>query len=471
MGVTPKPEIWIDGALIRSAPIDVAGSPRLHATAPTLVDQFTIGWGRSNPWEQPSAAVLKFRMFDPTGAWLKRIRNRNAIGKPVAVLFDRADGSDYWMYRGFTTDVDARAQRGRTTDGWVDGWDVQVTAADPTSALGNIRIGWEDWPAESMLARAVRIRNRAAPAGIRQFYFQPAWTEGPLRALELRDTDLGAVVNQMYASFGEQYHYHPHRNVVKRIPRHNLAIVARLRQFAGNWNQVGPGLGDFIDPAGSEDPIDTAASPSATIDGAAVSSELALSTDQLVDITRVECTWKDGVNGGTGVTSVAQKPNSPDPQRTLAYESWYSDGRWIDPILAAVYEKVTTETTIPNHPPLTVDTRYTDGFLNWHQAESLLTPCEDIRTVYVTGSPFAAAFDQIPVYSPCGGTITYSGGHWRVELNVLANNTLDAPLRDPWATVRPQVAWKPSPNMFGFTAGTSWYDLKWTDLTAVSRQD
>ena len=464
----PQPDIWIDGGMIRSTPVYVDGSPRVDHSTPTLIESFAIEWGRDNPWQQPDAATLKFVMFDPTGDWLQRIRNRNAIGKPVAIL-TRINGADYTVFRGWTTDVDAEQDRGHTPDGWVDGWRVAVTVADPTAALGNIRIGAEQWPVETMLARAVKIRNRAAPAGIRQFYFDPNsnYPNGTTRAIELKDTDLAAVVRDFYTSFADQYAYHAHRNVVKRIPRKRLAITAGLRLVDVPGKLVAPGLGDWQDPSGSEDPIDKQAHPSATIDGSDVGAVLALGTDQLVDITRIECTWKNGPGGWADVTTVKQKPNSPDPQRTLAFQSWFGDGLQIDPIVSKTYEKATLETALPNHPRITFDTRYTGGFQNWHQAECLLTPSEDVRTVFVTGSPFAAAFDQLPVYSPSGGRIEYEAGHWRIAVDLTACSSSDPAPAPAWSAVNKSIDWVQNGGRWAFTPGTSWADLKWSNLTDV----
>src|SRR5699024_8492200 len=112
---------------------------------------------------------------------------------------------------------DITAHRQRTTSGYVDGWRVQIQATDRSGWLGNLDWYSGELPEESMQDRAVRIRNQAASAGIRQFYFEDGFKSGIVGPLDVTDQTVLDTVNDMYASFADQWTYNPDRNVLIRI--------------------------------------------------------------------------------------------------------------------------------------------------------------------------------------------------------------------------------------------------------------
>ncbi|MGS7761428.1 hypothetical protein ACVMLG_22105, partial [Escherichia coli] len=422
--VNPTPVIALDGEFVRCDTETRNGATVFSSTRPTLVGELKYVWGRSDVWTQPEPTVLTFTMFDPTGAWLARVRDRQAIGRGVLVWVDRTGrrpGVRY-LFQGFTTDVDVSRWRHNTTDGPVNGYRVQVQAVDRSGWLGNISFDAGDAPEETMQLRAVRIRNQATAggAGIREFYFEDRFKDGQTRPVTVTDKTVLEMTNEMYQSFADQWTYNPHRNVITRIVSGSLFGAYSLTlgvPFDDPRKKIGIYPPTWTDPTGQQSPIDQEGYPGAYIGGCDVLAEVALSASTLTDITHIVCQWKDKPNGYRDwVTTVTARDATP--RRLLKFDSWYNNGTFVDPVIEDVRRLVTGEATKPAHPRITWDTRRTNEIAGWDTFESLTLPAGTIRQVVVAASPFTVDMQLAPVWHPAGGEVIYENGYWRIGIDL-----------------------------------------------------
>lgn len=428
--VNPTPTVALDGALLNClTDVDPTGATVFPDYRSTLVGDLSIQWGRDNQWDQPDPAVLTFSLWEPaslTSTWLQKVVQKRAMRRPVAVIYNRPGGQypgDRYIFQGFTTNVDVTASRQRTRAGMTDGWLVQIQATARPGFLGNV--GWYagELPAETMQARAVRINNQAAPIGIRQMYFEDRFRNGMVRATEVTDKSVLDTLNDMYKSFADQWTYNPHRNVVIRIPTGSNwgAYALRLgvsRNVGSNTVRLYPP--NWVDPTGQESPIDRQAYPAAYIGACQVSGQIALSADTITDITAIACNWFDAVNN-VDHTTVIDISTAPPPTR-LEFDSWYTDGLFIDPMLDDVKRVVSGDAAKPMHPQIHWDTSKTGDIPDWQTFEVLTLPAQTIQMLVLAGSPFSGATGYPPVWHPCGGVIRYADGKWDITTNLAPTN-------------------------------------------------
>ena len=285
----------------------------------------TIVWGRDNVWDQPDPSVLTLTMWEPQpGEWLRKVVEKKAIRRGVLVSFRRQDGAvdkDVIIFQGFTTNVDVQASQQLTDSGMTDGWMVQIQATDRSGFLGQENWGAQVLPEQSMQERAVRIRNQAAPTGIRQFYFEDHFKSGIVGAMDVTDKTVLDMVTGMYTSFADQWTYIPARNVVNRIPGGSnfqpYTLLLGVTYLAGSSVKLYPPT--WGDPTGKEDPIDTAAYPTAYIGACDVTGGIALSSNMIQDITHISCKWYNKPGGAWHVTTLTVKDETP--RSRLEFES------------------------------------------------------------------------------------------------------------------------------------------------------
>lgn len=469
----PVPVVAIHEFPVCTAELGDDGRPTFRSDRATLVEDMRIRWGRSDVYGTIEPSTIEFVMFDPTGLWLNRVLGQAAVGHNVAVWWDVPEHVPadpdlpvrIWIpFSGFITAVDVQAWTADTVDGRVDGWRIEVTGADRRVALGNVLAPWENWPAERMIDRAVRLRNWSRePSGIREFYYEAPYREAPVSPIEIRDSTALDLFGELYESFGQQWTYNPHRNVCIRTPRHISTT--------GIWLfKVDPGpyvfaaAGTFQDTTGEEAAQDQAYYHAATLDACDVTGGVFLHSDQMDDINRLEATWKPrpGTDGFTTVMMPAGAETQP-PWRTLSFDSWLSDGLDLDPVLASVANKTVHEGRGPHHPPVTFDTGRVGGFRNVAQAMALTLPAEVIRTVVLTGSPWNALLGRPPVHAIIGGEIIYGGGDWTITANLATHDAEpedDTPV--PWNELYDGIRWGDAGHdQWRLAAGLSWADIRW----------
>lgn len=424
----PVPSIALDGAFLdcttqKRCPI--SGDLVMPDTGLTLMGAMSIDWGRDDPHSQPAASVLNLTLWDPTGHWLQRIAARDAIGKPVAVWYDRAilrpgdTRTIRWIFQGFTTNVDVVAERIRTPCGLTDGYIVKIQASDRAGFLGNVEWFSGELPQETMLDRAIRVRNQSGPIGIRQLYFESRYVAGLVSSADVSSKTALDTANDIYESFAQSWTYNPDRNVITRIPAG--AVFSKHHLYLGVTNLGDPGrvsvmMPRFQDTTGQEDPIDLEPLPPAYIPACKVTSEIALQSSTMSDITTVSCKWNDMHAGGNQWTTIIHTRDVL-PRRLLRFDSLFIDGVYIDTVMQDVVRYVSREATRPMHPPITWNTRDHGLIESWDTFEVLTRPSQTVSATTIAGSPFTASLGLPPWWNIAGGTITYEAGYWEITCN------------------------------------------------------
>lgn len=465
----PEPVVAV-GEWPLSKEIMFQGKPAVSATARTLVNTLRITWGRDDILAQPDPITVEFDVFDPEGYWPRRIGKRESIGHGVTVSWNmppdtsHADAPNgvFQIFAGFTTHMRARPHRAWTTEGYRDGWIVTITAADRTSTLANVAYSFVDLPADTMLNRAIRLRNDAAGSGIRQFYFDATYADAGVAPTRLEDTTARDFAGQFYTSTGDQFAYNPNRNVVNRVPDHASTLAAVLYLDDNKTAHVGTWA--MKDLSGQESEHDKAQYGTGPLDGCEISSVIEASTEQSTELNRIVVKWKNRPANYQTINTWANKPNTNPPHRTISFSSWMDDGLNIDPMVNKVGYRTWDDRAGPHHPPVRYETAYTGGFINVGLAMHLTLPFESVSQAYLSGSPWFAALGIPPVVSFIGGTIEYAGGDWKIETNlarVRSFEEISTKTDKPWKDVAQVLRWKGDAPVWDLSEGVSWFDFKW----------
>lgn len=434
--VNPNPIIAIDGQFLScQAAETVDGRKVLALDRPTLVGELGIEWGRDDQWTQPDPSVLSFQLWEPwPGGWLTKIVQLRAMRRAVNVIYKHQgfNPGDKSIFQGFTTNVDIEMSVQRTAAGKTMGWLVTIQAADRSAFLGNIN--WAAGivlPEESMQNRAVKIRNQAAPLGIREMYFEARFAASTVKAIDPKDKTARDMVDEMYRSFADQWCYNPSRNTINRIPTgstwgyYDLAFGktdtdGTIRLYPPSWT----------DPTGTQADIDKQPYTVAYLGACQVTGKVTLSANTIQDITHITCKWFDKPNNHDWASTVTVKNDGGPPSR-LEFDSWFIDGKAVDPVIEDVRKMVTGDGSKPMHPQIEWDTAKTGDVPDWATFESLTMPAQTVRMAVLAGSPFSAATGQPPVWHPAGGRIAYRDGKWAFSVNLApASMPLD-PNRKP----------------------------------------
>lgn len=432
--VNPVPGILLDGQWINCVVGGITADGRgvFASDKPTLVGEMVIDWGRQDIWTQPDPAVLTFTFWEPQGLtspWVSKVLQRNALRKGCRVTYTRGGTvypGDVNIFDGFTSNLDVvPATRPTLGNDRTPGWLVTVQAVDRSGVIGQENWGSGILPEQNAQSRAVEIRNRASPAGVRQVYFESRFVTGIVRAIDVTDVSVIDTLNEFYKCFGDQWTYNPQRNVIIRIPGgSNFAAYSldwgispgdrRVRIYPPMW----------VDPTGAEAPIDTRAYPAGYIGAHQVTADITWSAEMGNDITHIQVKWWQKTTDTTEVT--VRTVRDQLPRSRLSLESWFVSASWITTILDDLQATVEKDGRIPVHPRITWDTAKHGHIPDWPTFESLTQPCQTVRMVTLAGSPYAAESGAPPVWHPCGGRIRYGAGEWRLDLD-LAPTTMPLP--------------------------------------------
>lgn len=393
-----------------------------------LLGDLTINWGRDDVWTQPDPAVATVTIWQSDAAaleWPERnlftaTPNYGLVSQAFFVAaYMAADTAVTYIFRGRTTNVDAKRLDVRTERGIESGWAFRIQASDRLGALAQVdKQGFTKLDAgRTMKANADFLNAFASWVENRELYFEAAYQEGKCRYVDMADKNLYDVITEMYASFSHQFTYNPLRNVINRIPAaynhgsYSLkmgrpAVGGTVRLYAPQW----------VDNTGREDPQDSNPYASAYIGGADVAGDVRLSSDQGQAISHIECKWFNAPGNADHISRMLV--TSSANRALLRFDSWFNDGLQIDPIMAAVKRKCLAEGARPFHPTITWDTAKTGDVPDWNTFRALTLPAQTVAMAVVTGSPFAAMMNVAPVWYPAGGVIGYSAGRWRFTVNL-----------------------------------------------------
>lgn len=405
---------------------DDQGRTCLPHRASNLLGDLTIDWGRTDVWTQPDPAVCTITVWQSdaaaeawsTVAMAPAVSGKGMVGRSFKVTVTK-NGTPYSVFQGRMTNVDAERLSVRTVRGIEPGWLLRIQASDRTGALAQVdKQGFVKLDAgRTMKANADFLNAFASWAGIRETYFEAAYQDGKCKFVDISDKTLFECVTDMYASFAHQFTYNPRRNVVIRIPaayNHGsytlqlgrTAVGGTVRLYAPRW----------VDNTGREDPQDSDPYPSAYVGGNQVGGDVRISSDQVQAISHIETKWYDAVAAKADIVSRVRVLTSEN-LGLLRFDSWFSDGLQIDPIMQAVKSKCLAEGARAFHPTITWDTAKVGEVPDWNTFEALTCPAQTVRMMVVAGSPFSAMMGYPPVWYPAGGVIAYSAGHWRFEVN------------------------------------------------------
>lgn len=403
----------------------------------TMLDTLSIEWGRDDVWSQPDPSVATVTIWqsdkwidaNPTDNYLTAIATGKLTGERFVCHFPagvvpsvrNANGAPYsWrFFEGRITNADAKRMTMPTDQGEESGWAIRVQGSDQVGALANAAVPPSPMANnQTMAARAAAIKTATlGAANIREIYFEAAYAAGKTREVDTKDKSGYDLVCDLYGSFGHQFAYNPHRNVLIRIPAnyaHGSYTLQFGRRAAGDTVRLyAPRQ---IDNSGRQAPDDSDPYPSGYVGACDVQGDVVLSTEQAQRITQVQCKWWVAASSADYVSTLDVQ-TAPSPA-VLRYDSWFNDGLQIDPILAAVKGKALAEGSRPCHPAIVWDTARAGDVPDWETFMSLTLPMQSVRMIVLAGSPFAAALGAPPVWYPCGGVIAYTGGKWTFTTNL-----------------------------------------------------
>ncbi|MGB3604241.1 MAG: hypothetical protein WBA38_11910 [Gordonia sp. (in: high G+C Gram-positive bacteria)] len=434
----PTPTVWVQvrqpGGPINttnvgcSTVLDAEGRECLPHRRASILGELTVDWGRSDVWAQPDPAVFTMTVWQSDAAaqeWpdfdlAHATPGSGMVSLNTSIGLLDAHGNTYYVFQGRMTNVDAERQQVRTERGLENGWLLRIQASDRAGGLAQVdKQGFVKLDAgRTMKANADFLNVFSGWANIRETYFEAQYQNGKCRYVDMVDKTLYDVLVELYASFSHQFCYNSRRNTLNRIPaayNHGAyslalgrtAVGGTVRLYAPRW----------VDNTGREDPQDSQSYASGYIGGNQVSGDVRISADQGQAISHIECKWHDASRTDDDVVSRVLVTSSAN-RGLLRFDSWFSDGLQIDPIMQDVKRKCLAEGSRAFHPTVTWDTRVAGEVPDWNTFEALTLPAQTVAMVVVTGSPYASFMASPPVWYPAGGVIAYSGGYWRFTTNL-----------------------------------------------------
>ncbi|MCP2281061.1 hypothetical protein [Nocardia amikacinitolerans] len=391
MPYNPTPYIVFDGERVEC-------SAAKSSTAPLALAGIKVDWGRDDYISHARPGTAQLAILDRTGTWAAKVGAKQVIGRRIELHWEHPGGASLRWFAGRVTGAVAKPAALDGTGGWV----IAITAAAKDADLGNVIMSPGTWPAETMITRANRIADAAAPADIDEFYFYPGSVNIQCWPLDVKGRDLHGLCDEFYMSMGDTYSYHPHTNVVRHLYRRSYAVNIYLVQMPDGLVYVQ--ASNIIYDSQTYKGTGLAGCETHTDDG------IQLAPNSVV--TRVQVDWKNAPGGGADVTTVAQtSEGDSNGRRTVQFTSWIDNGIHIDPMVTEVLARGQYEGALPKHPPVTWDTRRTGGFHSQAEAEVFTLAAETQGAVYVSSSIYTAWLSDIwPVFAIIGGTIEYDGG-------------------------------------------------------------
>lgn len=445
----------------------------------TVLDGLSIDWGQAHAMEARRASTVRFQLWDADGFWLRRaaVDAWNAVAaSPVigieVVLGWTVGATTRIMFRGTVSNMDIqRSERKVSKFTSAHGWDITVTATDRTTQLGESTVqNATTWPAESAIARANRINDAIAAAGvdIDAVYFEPDTVTWPMGLTKIEDKTILQLITDFYDSFGILWDYRPDENVIRPT-----AIEGSIRSQVFYRR---PGTLDHLmcaEPttlAGfGEDTADYYSTPLRACDLTANGSQVAIDRTARINAINLAYLRADGSDWRTAVY-----PGPGIKLRQADYSTWLNlDSPNRDNsarVWAHSWERMRA-TNWPSHPPVTFDTTLTGGFESIEQAFTLTRACQSWATVTVLGSPYSAAIGRLGEAQIIGGTVRYQDSQWIIDMNLSWSGGYSyGGDKHSWASVRdrnavwPTLTWN-DPTVGRLDHTVTWSDIRHTALT------
>lgn len=425
-------------------PVLTIGDEPVHCRAaeleshPVAIEGLEVTWGRTDYLNRGSEpGQCRLWLMDTTTTWARRIRSRSAIGLPVEL---RVGGLR--VFRGRITAATATPDGRQTTAGrpW---WRISIVAADRTADLGN-EIVTEDWPAESAVARAVRIRDltNRANTDLYAVWIDPSVFDQSMSALEVRDQSVLELVNKLYESLGAYgWSHDPNTRAIHQAYRLAGHVTVHLATFDdATRGAVTLVAGDMDTPGNADGPFHRRG---IGMHGCALASDVQLTADGTNAINRVRASFKD-LAGQEGAEQF-QQLRADDGPRALTFETWLTQRRDVNTAVMNAWTRATAEGARPRHPTVRLHaghelatTRERDWWFSWFQSGAPAYIAGDMAHAWLMGDD---AGQWPPVMAAIGGTAAFDPRRgWSLEVSLawIANTGPDiAP--PSWASLR-QVA-------------------------------
>jgi hypothetical protein len=457
-GIQPVPVVSLGG-------VDVASAPDSSLTFPMVVDGIHVTWGRSEALAQPDPPAASFAIFDPSGVWAV---GRELIGQLVTIRWvatkpgDPAPSSGVFFVGRITGAKLTRKTVTRSDGVKMHGAQVALSAASILTDLANIT-PTGDWPEETLGARSARIA--AAASNVVSSLAVAAFWQAP-NVAPVAAGDQVSLLEHLIALYDaagpNRYSFLPATHAVVSIGRRDWPSN---RTLAGlTWNAAGEGTprdgkGAYVCGFGADaDPAGLPAVP-LYLDGEAIeyAFSAALTKDITSRITRVEVAHTDSGSTPPYADVVeSQLVSAIDPtvnEVTMGVRTARQDSQLVWNSYAAVAASdlaymAAREASGWRADPITVRPALSGGFETWAQMTQLLAGTEQQSMVFLQRSWFAQLGIR-PIFGLIGGKISYVGGEWLCECELLPANTL------PMA--QHQLSWSEIDD------GSATYQLEWWD--------
>ncbi|RAV33528.1 hypothetical protein [Corynebacterium heidelbergense] len=409
--ITVKPWVEIDGTRVPCGFLDIGMTP-------VVMDGLEIKWGRDGYYEKAEPARATVRLWDSTGAWARRIRDSQALGVHVYVKWAAPSGT-VTMFRGVIAHAHARRTRHRDWKN-TDVWEVTLTAADPTTALGSVYpLPGVLQPGETMDQRKQWLLGLAEYGGLKiaDIDYQSGYAPAQTKPVEVGKDSALEVLGAFYESMsGDAWTYDPEANAVRQCERHDGDFTTYLASFDDARGAVMIAASDTVIDGVSRPGVALSACRLGVPDGI----EIEASAD--TDINRVESTWYDGGDNWSARVAYKDAVALNQPRRMLANDTWMTTDWAIELQLQSAWDRARAEGRRPKHPEL----HHSPGktFATERLARWWLRCWEDTRPAFVNGDLAHAwlmqeAADWPPLVSPLGGTVTYRATDgWTIHLHV-----------------------------------------------------
>ncbi|WP_186760474.1 hypothetical protein [Arthrobacter alpinus] len=390
--IKPKPFILIDGVEIP------AGLDFTRDFASVVASGFAIQWGRSDYMDQPQAGSMSVTLYDKSGLWST---SKEIIGLPITAGM-WWDAKQKTLFRGRITDATLTVVEGSDPRIFA----LSLSCTDKIGELGQTYVSDVRWPAENYSNRAARIMA----AGGNKIVAGIAGGGGQVvEVLEIENSSLLELTQMLIESAGDRMAYDPETNRIETLGRLKLTGQNLIRIQLDDSGLYGVGLNPAEGPTVGANTLTTPGGLSRSISsGITEVRVMHTRTDtgsaKTYNVTSSKLTGLSEEKLGRRVLTVQTQ------MYDLIYQNVVSQHEWIDYLLDLYVSICKEEGQQWVHPPVTWDSRYSDGFRSEAEMFTVLR-CTEVRLpVHFQNSIYNSVVSHVPVYRIIGGTTEYIGG-------------------------------------------------------------
>lgn len=464
--ITVWPVIYFD---FQRSGVPVSGDIDDLGEVPVVVNDMTVEWGRSGYFDAVDPARLKMRLWDSTGEWARRIRDNQALGTHVQVMWEAEDDDTGkrnrgTLYRGLVTGVQATRMQ-RTDDSHEHYWRIDLTAHDPLSSLGNIYPLPGVLPTQRLFQRIAWLKGLMDYGGIpvNGIVYQGAYERASLPALEVGKESAKELMDMAFEAMShDAYTYSPEYNSVMQCERHDGDFRTFLASFS---DEIG---GVLISSEDSK--VNNITRPGIAISACSVTvdGDIQITATPDTDINRVESTYRYVDTSDWEVKDQVQASEQitvGHPRRLMSNDCWFQaepvagdpTRDLIDLQHRSLWDRCRGEGRRPRHPDMRFHAGHkfaTERIMQWW-----IQTWENARPGFINGDEahrwlMSGDRDWSPIVSPLGGTVTYNGGSgWDMDLTVQWSHNRVSVTPMVWKNLQ-QFRWSAADDSYPW-----WWDL------------